>query len=470
MVRRTDKEASDDATTAYLRFDRGSIGGPLPGLLVGLPERASPDRSRHPARDRGRLLPDAGSREDQERFTDKYGIEVQIDRFDADTVRRRSIGDFQAGAANYDIIMGPFYDVGLFAANHWVTDVGEALEQPGWKLEGLAMDNFPDAILNLCCRYQGHLYALPASAQAMFLWYRKDLFSNTEEQANFQKRYGYPLPQPTPQRSMTWDQYRDVAEFFTRPAGSTAAGETLQQDLYGTALQAKNHVALWFEFLNFLHSFGGRFVSPDGTTVVADSANAVDALEYYVSLKQFSPPGTLNYTWDEALSTFQSGQIAMLIMWSDAIQAVEDPSQSEVAGKVGFSAVPTVKSDDSPVAAFGGWGLFVNAKSQHKREATELIQWANLPEVQLQWAKVGGIPATRSTYHRGLREPARCRGPHCRLGPPGRVVYAPFRARMIETGQNELAQAAAGEVTPAEAMKQIAERLARVIDQQPKPE
>ena len=68
-------------------------------------------------------------------------MKVQIDRFDADTVRRRSIGDFQAGAANYDIIMGPFYDVGLFAANHWVTDVGEAMEQPGWKLEGLTMVN-----------------------------------------------------------------------------------------------------------------------------------------------------------------------------------------------------------------------------------------------------------------------------------------------------------------------------------------
>ena len=38
MIRRTDKEASDDAATAYLRFDRGSIRGPLPGLFVGLPE------------------------------------------------------------------------------------------------------------------------------------------------------------------------------------------------------------------------------------------------------------------------------------------------------------------------------------------------------------------------------------------------------------------------------------------------
>jgi len=399
----------------------------------------------------------------KDRFTAETGLRVEISRFDAETLRKKSIGDFQAGAANYDVIMGAFYDVGLFAANGWVLDVGEALSRDGWRDPKLDMKNFSEPILNLSCRYKDKLWALPCSAQCMFLWYRTDLFGDPGEQAAFRARYGYDLPQPTPQRSMTWAQYRDVAEFFTRKAGEKAAGKTLDQDLYGTLLQGKNHVAIWFEFNNFLHSFGGTFIAPDGA-VVADSPQAREALTYYVGLKPFAPPGTVNYNWDEALSTFQSGQVAMVINWSDAITAVVDPKQSQVFDHTGFAAVPTLREGGETASVFGGWGLFVNAKSRHPREAVQLIQWANRPDVQIAWAQAGGIPATLSTYK--SPEYAKLPGSAAHLAALGHLVgwsNAPYSAQMISIGQDLLARAMAGEITPEQALTQLAQRLRGIV-------
>ena len=42
--------------------------------------------------------------------------------------------------------------------------------------------------------------------------YRKDWFEDAAEKTAFKVRYGYELAVPD-----TWDQFRDVAEFFTRP-------------------------------------------------------------------------------------------------------------------------------------------------------------------------------------------------------------------------------------------------------------
>nr|VFJ58824.1 MAG: carbohydrate ABC transporter substrate-binding protein, CUT1 family [Candidatus Kentron sp. DK] len=400
------------------------------------------------------------------KFTEETGIAVRFARFDAETVRKKYLSEFQAGAANYDVVMSAFYDLGLLAANRWVLDFDEVLADPERRDPNLRMEDFSDAILDLTSRYQGKLYGLPCSAQSMFLWYRKDLFASTKERADFKTAYGYELPRPTAEFSMTWKQYRDVAEFFTRPKGSTANGEELEQPLYGTVLQAKNHRALWFEFQNYLYGMGGAWIAPDSKTAIANSDESVAALAYYVGLMPLAPPGAINYTWDEALTLFQNGQAAMGIMWSDSITAVEDPNTSHVAGKIGYAANPVRKPEEKPVSAFGGWGLFVNRNSKHVDAAARFVQWTNRPDVQLAWAKVGGIPATLPTYDNP--EYAALPGSQAHAASLGNLVAwstAPYSPRLIDVGQNLLARGVASELTPDEAMTQIAERFQGIIDE-----
>ena len=397
-------------------------------------------------------------------FTEETGIEVVISKFDAENVRKKSIGDFLAGAGNYDVIMGAFYDVGLFAANKWVLKLDELLLKEDWKDNMMDMDNFSKSILDLSCRYNGNLFALPCSAQCMYLWFRKDLFNSETERAMFKKVYGYDLPSPEPEYSMTWHQYKDVAEFFTRTKGSIAAGQILEENLYGTVLQAKNHIALWFEFMNFLHSFGGRFINEEGN-IEENRRPALEALKFYLDLLKYAPPGSVNYTWDEALTTFQNGQVAMAIMWSDSIAAVEDPSSSRISESVGYASNPVFEKNGKPTFAFGGWGFFINAKSKHTNEAFKFIQWCNRPSVQLEWALKGGIPATLSTYSSPAYKSIP--GVSAHLYALNHLVgwsTESFSARMIEVGQNILARAVAKDIDAEEAIEQIYNRYIQIIE------
>lgn len=400
------------------------------------------------------------------RFTKETGIGLEIIRVDAETLRKRYLAEFQAGADTYDVIMAQGFDIGLLAVNNWTLDVDEAMTRPGWRDAEFDLGSFSDELLDLSSRYQGRLVGLPCSAQSMFLWYRKDLFSDPGERESFAQHYGYPLPQPVPQRSMTWSQYRDVAEFFTRKKGELAAGKPLAKDLFGAVVQGKNHIALWFEFQNYLRSFGGDFIASDGHTVQAADAPAREALEFYLGLLQFSPPGSVNYTWDEALAAFQNGQLATAVMWSDSISAVEDPDRSQVAGRVGYTANPTLEAEGRSASVFGGWGLFVNRNSRHPQEAFKLIQWVNRPDIQIAWAEVGGIPAALSAYDspelRGIAGMAAHRQALTNL-----VAWTrePFSARLVEVGQNNLAKAVAGEVPPEAALEEIAERYREIIEE-----
>src|SRR5581483_8305135 len=61
-------------------------------------------------------------------------------------------------------------------------------------------------------RVRRQIYADPCEADAVGFAYRKDLFEDPKEKADFKAKYKYDLAPPK-----TWPQLRDIAEFFTRP-------------------------------------------------------------------------------------------------------------------------------------------------------------------------------------------------------------------------------------------------------------
>ncbi len=174
------------------------------------------------------------------------------------------------------------------------------------------------------------MYGFPFTALTMYMWYRKDLAEDPKEKKGFKAKYGYEL-----QPAKTWKQYRDLAEWFTRP----------EQGFYGTALQGKRHEALWYEWLNFLYSFGGDMMEVETGSecgpIIVNSPEAIASLEYYKSLMKYSPPDTLNYFWDDVMALMQQSKVFELIMWNDATYAVaQDTTVSQVVGKMGFDLVP----------------------------------------------------------------------------------------------------------------------------------
>ena len=91
-------------------------------------------------------------------------------------------------------------------------------------------------------------YGLPANQDAYGLTYRKDLFEDPKEKEAFKAKYGRDLAVP-----QTYQEAKEVAEFFTRPdQGLYGWGQMGGRD-YDFATTASN---------SFLWSFGGELYNP----------------------------------------------------------------------------------------------------------------------------------------------------------------------------------------------------------------
>ncbi len=297
-------------------------------------------------------------------FTKRTGIKVEIEMYEHSEAVNKVMLDLNSKRARYDFILQPHRELGKFVANKHLQAIDRFLDDP--KLRDPSFD--PAKVLypglwKEISWYQGKVYGFPFTALTMYAWYRADLLNDPKERAGFKAKYGYEL-----QPARDWKQYRDLAEWFTRP----------DQGFYGTALQGKRHEALWYEWINFLYSFGGDVLDVKAGSecgpVIVNSPEAIESLEYYKSLVKFSPPDTLNYFWDDVMALMQQGKVFELIMWNDATYAVaEDKEASTVAGKMAFDLVP--QGNGGKVGQVEGWSYLVPASAKNQAAAYLFIQW-----------------------------------------------------------------------------------------------
>jgi multiple sugar transport system substrate-binding protein len=318
-------------------------------------------------------------------FEKVTGIKVEVERYEAEAVLQKIAFDLNSKTGRYDLIIQIYFDIGRMATQGQLRPLSQFLSDP--KLHNPAFDPSRDLfpVWKSMGVYDGVHVGYPMMVLTMYTWYRKDLFENPKEQAAFKAKYGYDLAAPN-----TWAQYRDVAEFFTRPG----------EGLYGTLIQGKKHMALWQEYINFLYSFGGAIMDTQDPSrygpIVINSPQAIEATKYYKSLLRFSPPDALNFTWDDALALMQQGKVAMCLMWNDSTYALEDPKQSRVAGKMGYAMIPEGKA--GRVHEIGGQSYYIPASSKNPEAAYLFAEWMLQADNQIRQQKLGGSSPRKSTY------------------------------------------------------------------------
>ncbi|MFQ5984593.1 MAG: ABC transporter substrate-binding protein [Alphaproteobacteria bacterium] len=320
------------------------------------------------------------------KFEERTGIKVIVEQYEHEAAVDKVTLDLNARTGRYDFIIMPHRELGRFVERGHVASIDEfmndaKLRNPDFKPEEVLYQRLWKEI----SWYKGKPYGFPFTALTMYLWYRKDLLEDPNERAGFKAKYGYEMQVPA-----DWKQYRDLAEWFTRP----------EEGFYGTAIQGKRHVALWYEWLNFLYSFGGDMLKTDTGSecgpVIVNGPEAVESLEYYKGLIQFSPSDTLNYFWDDAMAAMQQGRAFEVIMWNDATYAVEDPAQSTVSGRMGFDVVPAGKG--GKVGQVEGWTYLIPTYSKKKEAAFLFLQWMMEYDQQLEQHVNGGATSRPDVY------------------------------------------------------------------------
>ncbi|NTV42015.1 MAG: extracellular solute-binding protein [Syntrophobacteraceae bacterium] len=286
------------------------------------------------------------------------------------------------------------FDV-IFFASQWTGDFFPFLaELPADLASHEDLDDILPIYLDRLMKWEGKTVAVTIDGDLYFGYYRKDLFEDPANRNEFRAKYGYNLAPPD-----TWSQYRDMAEFFhgrKGPDGRTVSGTTepfapgTQQfwDVFSRASAYTNHRG----------SPGAQFFAPDTMAPQVNNPGWVRAVQEYVDILKFCPPGSDEFGILDTRKAFVRGDAAMTLDWGDTGPLSADPNNSAVVGRVGYFVLPGTtevwdgpgkrwealqRPQKVPFLAFGGWVGGVPRNSRQKEAAWDFIMWYGNPENSL---------------------------------------------------------------------------------------
>ena len=319
-----------------------------------------------------------------------------------------------------------------FSAAGWISPLGDAAEAaPVLKdyIKAYADANTVD----------GKLVALPSHADALLLYYRKDLL----------EKYGLPVPK-------TWPELAETAKKILAGEGNP--------ELQGLSFQGKAiEGAVCTFFLPYWSA--GHDLTKDGKFVF-DKDGEVDAFNVWkdlvdqgVAKKNISEVGT-----DDTRREFQAGKAVFASLWGYGWSNFQG-EDSAVRDKVGVAVLPAVEGG-KPVSCLGGWEWAVSAYSRHQEEARKLVTFLSGMEA----TKIKAIDASYLPPQTALYA-----DPDVQKAMPwvesARAVVESAIPRPVTPRYNEVSEVIrtlfnaviGGSMTPEDAAAQIDARLRRIL-------
>ncbi|MFA6656322.1 MAG: extracellular solute-binding protein [Mesotoga sp.] len=314
-----------------------------------------------------------------EGFTKETGIEVEIQQFPYANYLDQLMLGYTSGRVEIDV---PYISMLWYPALSIANYIYPISDIPGYeKINESDIPGIRNAKLN------GKTYIVPYMNELGGIIYRKDLFEDPTEKANFIAKYGYELQPP-----QTLEQYRDIAEFFNRPP-----------DLYGVTLMGRRSIFLATHFMQRLWAKGGALLDLNMRPIFNSEAG-IEALEEVKYMFQFANPAAMNYDFQEALNEFIGGRSAMAEVWTTGMFYVEDESRSSVVGKGGFVGFPRLeeKLGEKLPMLYISWGFSVSSAAQDKEAALDWLLYVTETQNEVEAAPTGNIPARFSALNSPL--------------------------------------------------------------------
>ena len=308
------------------------------------------------------------------KFTKDTGIKVEVKQIEWKDYQTKIQTDaWGSKSADYDLIVGDSQWLGRAEKEGHYEDLTE------WAKTNVPWAEIDPSARKFYCDYNGKTIAVPCEADAIGFAYRKDWFEDPKEKDAFKAKYKRDLAVPK-----TWDELKDIAEFFTRP----------DKKQYGVAVFYKGgggYDGITMGFDQVLWSYGAELADPATGKVegAINSPTAVKALDFYTkTLKAFTPPGSEKFYFDECLSAFTSGQVAMTMDWYTFFPGLTSADANPQAANTGYFAVPGAAKH---FVSLGGQGLSISSYSKNKENAKKFLAWFCKRENQQEWAKLGGL-------------------------------------------------------------------------------
>ncbi len=198
--------------------------------------------------------------------------------------------------------------------------------------------------------YQGNTWGIP---------FNVDVWSFTFYNADLLEAAGV-----DPASTVTWEGLAAAAEALT----DTENGQ------FGVGLFGHRGEDTIVVMNSFIYSNGGFILNADNECGLAQP-EAIEALEYLVSLQPFAPEGILNASSGDMRELFLNESLAMEF-WP----ALEQPTLQNSDLNWEF-VVGHAPEGETPIGTYGGWNLVIYEDSPNKDAAWQFIEFLTSPEV-----------------------------------------------------------------------------------------
>jgi multiple sugar transport system substrate-binding protein len=189
----------------------------------------------------------------------------------------------------------------------------------------------------------GRRYGIPWLIGSRVLFYNRELFS----------RAGLSPDSPP----VTWSEFASAAKAVHNP----------DQGIYGFGMNAGERYVLYKKFMPFAWGNGGRILSEDLTECRLNSAENLEALEFYLSLKTFS----ILERQDMIDDMFKQGRIGMMVSGGWNLRRIP-----EDAPDLDFGVTFIPRPDDGGVhASFAGAEILVLPVGSRRDPALKLARF-----------------------------------------------------------------------------------------------
>jgi multiple sugar transport system substrate-binding protein len=254
-----------------------------------------------------------------------------------------------------------------FFSKGYVQPLDPFFEKAG--LKGLDSDFVPRTVeLSKWPAGTGKLMGIDYLGNTQMYAYRKDLL----------EKYGLQPPK-------TWDEVYAFASMVKQK----------EPGMYGFVMRGKAVNPAVSAYMPNFWGHGAEMFD-DNYNPLFNSEQSLAALEFWVKLaKETAPPGVATFDSTEGTRSLFSGESAQAMVWPSWAAALDDPKQSQTAGKWGLGVAPAQPGGKGG-SMMGNWLLAIPQGAKNADTAFQFMLFASGPEGQRIHA-LQGIPPTRAS-------------------------------------------------------------------------
>ncbi len=305
-------------------------------------------------------------------------IKVNFVTLPENDLRSKVTQDVATNAGKFDIATIGGYETPIWGHNGWLQNLTPYFDK--MSAADKSSYNYDDLIKPVMSSlsYQGNPYAVPFYGESSMLMYNKQIFA--------QHNLTMPL-------HPTWDQVTQFAKELNNPA----------QGITGILLRGQSGWGMNMAPLDtMINTYGGSWFDMQWKPQLSSPAVQQAVTVYANLLQKYGEPGASTAGWQECLNLITQGKGAMFYDATSFGGVLETPSQSKIAGNVGYAFAPTAVTPNGSHWLWA-WSLGLVNSSHNKDAAFQFITWAtssaylNLAGKTFGWANVP--PGTRTSLY-----------------------------------------------------------------------